>query len=66
MCFYGKVSTENEKGNTPMKDVPNVSAATGYASSNGRSYILVFNEALYMKDMKHTLTNPNQCHHFRV
>ena len=36
---------------TPMKDVPIVSAATGYMSENGRNYILVFNEALYIKEM---------------
>ena len=34
---------------TPMKYVPVVLAATGYTSSNGRNYILVFNEALYIK-----------------
>ena len=28
---------------TPMKDVPIVSAATGYMSANGRNYILMFN-----------------------
>ena len=49
---------------TPMKDVPIVSAATGYTSANGRNYILVFNEALYIKEMQHTLINPNQCRHF--
>ena len=49
---------------TPMKDVPIVSAATGYTSANGRNYILVFNEALYIKEMEHTLINPNQCRHF--
>ena len=49
---------------TPMKDVPIVSAATGYKSANGRSYILVFNEALYMEDMEHILINPNHTRHF--
>ena len=49
---------------TPMKDIPIVTAATGYTSANGRNYILVFNEALYIKDMEHTLINPNQCRHF--
>ena len=46
---------------TPMKDIPIVSAATGFTSSNGRNYILVFYEALYMPNMRHTLINPNQC-----
>ena len=47
-----------------MKDILIVSAVTGYTSANGRSYILVFNEALYIKEMGHTLINPNQCQHF--
>ena len=33
---------------TPMKDIPIVPAATGFTSENGRNYILVFHEALYM------------------
>ena len=49
---------------TPMKDVLIVSAATGYTSSNGRNHILVFNEALYIKEMQHTLINTNQCRYF--
>ena len=49
---------------TPMKDVPIVSASTGYTSANGLNYILVFHEALYIPDMTHTLINPNQCRHF--
>ena len=47
-----------------MKDIPIVSAATGFKSANYRNYILVFHEALYMPDMRHTLINPNQCQHF--
>ena len=49
---------------TPMKDIPIVSAATGFTSENGRNYILVFHEALYMLDMRHALINPNQCRYF--
>ena len=49
---------------TPMKDVPILSADTGYTSANVQNYILVFNEALYIKEMQHTLINPNQCRHF--
>ena len=45
---------------TPKKDVTILSTATGYASANGRNYILVFNEALYIKEMQHTLIYPNQ------
>ena len=49
---------------TPMKDILIVSEATEFTSENGRNYILVFHEALYMPDMRHTLINPNQCRHF--
>ena len=49
---------------TPMRDVPIISAATGYTSANGMNYIIVFNEALYMGDMNHLLINTNQCRHF--
>ena len=41
-----------------------MSEATGLTSANGRNYKLVFHEALYMPDMRHTLINPNQCRHF--
>ena len=51
---------------TLMKDVSIVLAATGYTSANGRNYILVFNEALYIKEMQQTLINPNQCRNFGV
>lgn len=44
----------------PMKDVPIVKAATGFTTSDGRNYILVFNEALWMPNLDHTLVNPNQ------
>ena len=46
---------------TPMKDVPIVSAATGYTSANSRNYILVFDGALYIKELQHTLINLNKC-----
>ena len=49
---------------TPMKNIPIVSAATGYTLANRPNYILVFNEALYIPDMEHTLINLNQCQHF--
>ena len=49
---------------TPMKGILVVSAATGITLANGRNYILVFYEALYMPGMRHTLINPNQCRHF--
>ena len=53
----------SEKYN-PMKEIPIVSADTRFTSANGRNYILVFHEELYMPDMRHTLINPNQCRHF--
>ena len=49
---------------TPMKDVLILLAATGYTSANGHNHILLFNEALYIKEMQHTLINPNQFQHF--
>ena len=48
----------------PMKNIPIITAAMGFTSTKGRQYILVFNEALYIKDMDHTLINPNQLRHF--
>ena len=50
----------------PLKDVPVVQAATGYTSSNGQSYILILNEALYMPKLDHSLINPNQLRHYQV
>ena len=47
-----------------MKDIPIVSAVTGFTSANGKNVILVFHEAFYMPSMGHTLNNPNQCRHF--
>ena len=57
------VSLFSDKYN-PMKDVPIVSAATGYTSANGMNYIIIFNEVLYIPEMTHTLINPNQCQYF--
>ena len=48
-----------------MKDTPIVSADTGFTSANDRNYILVFHEALYITNTRHTLINSNQCQHFR-
>ena len=47
---------------SPIKNVPIVQAATAYQSKyTGQTYILIFNEALWMGDaMPHTLVNPNQ------
>ena len=51
-----------------IKAVPIVSAATAWTSeSTGETFILVFNEALWMGDhLDHTLVNPNQLRHFGV
>ena len=54
------VSLFSDKYN-PMKDVPIVSAATGYTSANGMNYILIFNEALYIPETTHTLITSNKC-----
>ena len=48
----------------PMTNIPIITASTGFTSTTGRQYILVFNEDLYIKDMDHTLINPNQLRHF--
>ena len=39
----------------PKKDVPIVSAATGYTSACGENYILILNEALWMPNLNHSL-----------
>jgi hypothetical protein len=44
--------------------VPIVMAATGYTSSSGMNYILLFPEALYLPNLEHSLFNPNQLRHF--
>ena len=44
----------------PMKDVDIVLAATGFISVTSQKYILVFNEALYMTELDHTLINTIQ------
>ena len=47
-----------------MTNIPIITAATGFTSTTGRQYILVFNEAFYIKYMDHKLINPNQLRHF--
>ena len=51
---------------SPVSNVPVVTAATAWQSPHtGETYILVFNEALWMGDsMNCTLINPNQLRHF--
>lgn len=50
----------------PVSDVPIVKAATAWQSPHtGQTYILIFNEALWMGDsLDHTLVNPNQLRHY--
>jgi hypothetical protein len=48
----------------PVKNVPIVTAATGYTSANGLNYILIFPEALYLPNLGHSLFNPNQLRYF--
>jgi hypothetical protein len=48
----------------PVKNVPIVTAATGYTSASGMNYILLFPEALYLPNLAHSLFNPNQLRHF--
>ena len=45
----------------PIKDVPIVIGASAYTNTQGVTYILLINEALYYGDkMDHSLLNPNQ------
>ena len=46
-----------------IKDVPIITAATGYTSAQGDNYILILNEALWMPHLDHSLINPNQLRH---
>ena len=50
----------------PRVGVPVVSAATGYTTANGDNYILIFNEALSIPDLDHSLVNPNQLRYHGV
>jgi hypothetical protein len=47
-----------------MTNVPIITAATGYTSTTGFNYILIFPEDLYMPKLTHSLFNPNQLRHF--
>ena len=47
-------------------DIPIVQAATGYTTSNGSRYILIFNEALWMPELHNSLMNPNQLRDFGI
>ena len=47
----------------PMKNVPIITAATGYTSAMGINYILIFPEALWMPGLEHSLFNPNPLRH---
>ena len=48
----------------PILNVPIVSGATVYKHDNGKSYLLVINEALYYgRKLDHSLINPNQIRH---
>ena len=51
-----------------IKNIPIVTAATAWQSPfSGATYILVFNEALWMGDsMPSSLINPNQLRHYGV
>lgn len=46
--------------------VPIVQAATGHTAADGRRFILIANEALWMPDLEHSLMNPNQVRHYGI
>ena len=50
----------------PLNNIPVVRAATGFTSSDGRNYILVLNEALWMPNLDHSLINPNQLREYGI
>jgi Reverse transcriptase (RNA-dependent DNA polymerase) len=52
----------------PIENVPIVTGATAYDDvTSGRTYILVFNEALYYGEkLDHTLINPNQVRSYGI
>ena len=50
-----------------IKDVPIARVATAYKDTDGNTYILVINEALFFgQSMDHSLINPNQIRHFGI
>ena len=61
-CEVSPYSDEYE----PVKNVPVVQAATGFTSVTGKEYIIIFNEALYMPLLDHSLVNPNQLRHHQT
>ena len=49
----------------PARGIPIVHAATAWQSQHtGQTYILVFNESLWMPQLPNTLVNPNQLRYF--
>ena len=50
----------------PIKDVSIISADTGFTSTTGIQYMLVFHECLYMPKLSHTLIKPSQLCHFQT
>ena len=50
-----------------IPDVPVATAATAYTTSDGTTYILIVNEALYFgSSLDHSLINPNQIRHYGI
>ena len=62
VCEVSPYSSDYES----VKDVPIITAATGYTSATGDNYILILNEALYMPTLDHSLLNPNQLRHHGI
>jgi len=54
------VTPYNKQKYEPERNIPVVKAATAYTTSNGVTYILILNQALYFPDLDHSLLNPNQ------
>ena len=50
----------------PKNNIPIVQVATGYTTACGKRYILIFNEALHIPELEHSLMNPNQLRNYGV
>ena len=48
------------------KSVPIAQVATGYTTSDGKRYILIINEALWIPELEISLMNPNHLRHYGV
>ena len=48
------------------KSIPIAQVAMGYTTADGKRYILIINEALWLPELELSLMNPNQLRHYGV